>query len=177
MKRSRLSYDEWKCILSKEHNIKYINTESFKGYIGQIDILDVTSPQIWKFKGDDIVVCQKGYKWISILPSDEYYSITAMMNGENKILLWYIDMIAGQGIDIDYIPYFDDLYLDLIVYPDGSVFEDDRDELEEALSDGNITFEQYELANYTCNKLKDGLLADIETFVTFTYLCKELLSK
>lgn len=56
------------------------------------------------------------------------------MDEENEILLWYIDMIAGQGIDIDDIPYFDDLYLDLIVYPDGSIIEDDRDELEQLLS-------------------------------------------
>ena len=44
-----------------------------------------------------------------------------MMNEEEEILLWYIDMIAAQGIDADGIPYFDDLYLDLVVYPDGTV--------------------------------------------------------
>ncbi|BCN30923.1 DUF402 domain-containing protein [Anaeromicropila herbilytica] len=175
MKRSRLSNDEWECILSKKHEIKFFNNEVFKGYIGQIDILDVSVPQIWNFNGEDIVVCQKGYKWISILPSDEYYCITAMMNEENKILLWYIDMIAGQGIDKDSIPYFNDLYLDLVVYPDGNIVEDDRDELEEAFKLGDITLEQFKLANDTCMKLRKGLLSDINTFTTFTYECMNML--
>jgi predicted RNA-binding protein associated with RNAse of E/G family len=175
MKRSRLSYDEWNCILSKTQIIKYINNNGFKGYITQIDILDVSIPQIWKFNGEDIVVCQKGYKWLSILPSDDYYCITAMLNEENKFLLWYIDMIAGQGIDEDSIPYFDDLYLDLVVYPDGNIFEDDSDELEEAFKRGDITLEQFELANNTCIKLKEGLLSDINTFSMFTFECMNML--
>ena len=39
-------------------------------------------------------------------------------------------MIAKQGIDYDGVPYFDDLYLDLVVYPDGTIVVDDMDELE-----------------------------------------------
>ena len=39
-----------------------------------------------------------------------------------------------QGIDADGIPYFDDLYLDLVVYPGGTIIVDDMDELEEALA-------------------------------------------
>lgn len=35
--------------------------------------------------------------------------------------------------------YFDDLYLDFVVYPDGSVIIDDMDELEAALYQHNIT--------------------------------------
>lgn len=57
-----------------------------------------------------------------------------MMDEEEKILLWYIDMIAGQGIDADGVPFFDDLYLNLVVYPDGTIVVDDMDELEDALS-------------------------------------------
>ena len=51
----------------------------------------------------------------------------------------YIDMIAGQGKDVDGIAYIDDLYLDLVAYPDGTVLEDDMDELEEALRNGDIS--------------------------------------
>lgn len=141
----------------------------------EIDILEVSTPQIWKFQEKDIVVSQNGYKWLSILPTDEYYCITAMINEENKILLWYIDMIAGQGIDKDGIPYFDDLYLDLVVSPDGTIMEDDRDELEEALARKDITLEQFELADRTCSKLKEGILSDITMFIEFTFKCRKFL--
>lgn len=40
---------------------------------------------------------------------------------------------------------------------------DDMDELEEALTRKDITQEQFNLAIYTSNRLKSGLLSDIDT--------------
>ena len=39
MKRSRLSYDEWKCIISKDIFGRTVNSELINGYIGLIDII------------------------------------------------------------------------------------------------------------------------------------------
>lgn len=175
MKRSRLSYDEWKCIVSKDLCGKRIRSELLTGYIGLINIQEVSEAQIWKFHGEDIIVCDKGIKWVSILPEDDWYCITGMMNEKEEILLWYIDMIAGQGVDSDGIPYFDDLYLDLVVYPDGIIVVDDMDELEEALEKKEITQEQYDLAIGTSDRLKKGLLADISSFAEYTRQCYEMV--
>lgn len=175
MKRSRLSYDEWKCIKSKKISGQTIDTDVFKGYIGLIEIEEVSEKQIWKFNGEDIVVCDKGLKWLSILPQNDYYCITAMMNEKNDILLWYIDMIAAQGTDVDGIPYIDDLYLDLVVYPDGTIVVDDMDELKDALGKNDITNEQFELAMDTSVRLKEGLLSNIESFIDFTKNCREMI--
>ena len=175
MKRSRLSYDEWKCILSKDMRGKRVNSELLKGYIGLIDIRAVSEVQVWKFHGEDIVVCDRGRKWLSILPQDDWYCITAMMDEKGEVLLWYIDMIAEQGIDADGIPYFYDLYLDLVVYPDGTVVVDDMDELEDALSDGDITQAQFDLAIGTGQRLQEGILSDISSFADFTEKCYEMV--
>ena len=110
-----------------------------------------------------------------MLPCNEYYCITAMMSAKDEILLWYIDMIAEQGVDADGVPYFDDLYLDLVVYPDGTIVEDDRDELEEALSQRDITVEQYNLALATSERLKNGLLSDVNLLLDFTKKCFEMI--
>ena len=171
MKRSRLSYDEWKCIISKDIFEKRVNSELLDGYIGLIEIKEVSEAQIWEFNGEDIVVCDKGRKWLSILPQDDWYCITAMMGEEGNILLWYIDMIAKQGIDADGIPYFDDLYLDLVVYPDGTIVVDDMDELEDALLKKDITQEQYNLAIETSNRLQRGMLNNISSFTEYTKKC------
>jgi len=175
LKRSRLSYDEWKCIKSKKLKAKQVSTDFFKGYIGLLEIEEVSEKQIWKFTGEDITVCDNGLKWLSILPRNDFYCVTAMMNANNEILLWYIDMIADQGIDADGIPYFDDLYLDLVVYPDGTIIVDDMDELETALETKDITQEQFNLAISTCDKLKAGLLSNIDTFIGYTLRCKEMV--
>lgn len=177
MKRSRLSYDEWKCIKSKKLKGKYISTNFFKGYVGLLEIEEVSEKQIWKFNGGNIVVCDAGRKWLSILPKNDFYCITAMMDENDNILLWYIDMLARQGMDADGIPYFDDLYLDLVVYPDGMVIVDDMDELENALAVKDITQEQFDLAIATADKLKLGLLNDVSNFIKYTLVCKEMLKQ
>ena len=106
---------------------------------------------------------------------NDWYCITAMMDESKKIILWYIDMIAKQGFDVDGIPYFDDLYLDLVVYPDGTIVVDDMDELEEALSKHDITQEQFDLAIATCNRLKKGILSNISSLIKYTRECYEIV--
>lgn len=46
MKKSRLSYDEWKCIVSKEMFCKKADAEFIKGYIGLMEIKEVSEKQI-----------------------------------------------------------------------------------------------------------------------------------
>ena len=174
MKRTRLSYDAWTCILSKKTFGKTVNAQGLNGYIGLIEIQEVSEPQNWKFNGENIVVCEKGRKWLSILPRNDWYCITAMMDEDENVLLWYIDMIASQGVDADSVPYFDDLYLDLVVYPDGTVLVDDMDELEAARTKGEITQEQFDLAIKTSNRLRQGLLSDVSSLMEYTRRCCEI---
>lgn len=174
VKRSRLSYDEWKCITAKKLSGRQIQSDFFTGYVGLMEIQQVSEAQKWKFNDNEFVVCDAGLKWLSILPKDDFYCITAMMNQDNDILVWYIDMIAAQGIDADGIPYFDDLYLDLVVYPNGEILVDDMDELEEALCQADITQAQFDLAVHTADTLKNGLLKDIRLFQNYTIQCYEM---
>lgn len=109
------------------------------------------------------------------MPQNDWYCITAMMNEKEEILLWYIDMIASQGVDRDGIPYFDDLSLDLVVYPDGTIIVDDMDELEDAPEKNDITKEQFKLAMETSEKLRKGLLSDITDFIKYTKECLEVV--
>ena len=101
----------------------------------------------------------------------------AIMDENGDIILWYIDMIASQGIDVDGVPYFDDLYLVLAVYPDGTIIVDDMDELEEALSKKDITQEQFNLAIETSHRLKRGMLSNISSFIEYTKRCYEMIRK
>lgn len=86
-------------------------------------------------------------------------------------------MIAKQGVDVDGVPYFDDLYLDLVVYPDGTIIVDDMDELEEALSEKDITQEQFNLAIETSRRLQRDMLSNISSFMEYTRKCYEMIKK
>lgn len=167
MYRCRLTYDEWKCITAKRRIGKTLNTEEFVGYVGILSINEVSEPQIWKYNGEDLIVCDSNYQWLTIMPKNDYYCLTVMMNENRGIQVCYIDMIDEQGYDEDGVPYFYDLYLDLVVYPDGTVIEDDMDELWDAFQKGDITRQQYEQALAISNKLKKGLLSDIDLFNSY----------
>lgn len=60
MYRCRLTYDEWKCITVKERTGKVVDTPEFSGYVGILNILEVSEPQVWKYNGQDLVVCDNG---------------------------------------------------------------------------------------------------------------------
>lgn len=50
MKRTRLSYDEWSCIISKDLYGKRVSSELLNGYIGLINIKEISQVQIWRFR-------------------------------------------------------------------------------------------------------------------------------
>ena len=177
MYRCRLTYDEWKCITVKKRIGKAVETTDFSGYIGLLNIVEVSEPQIWKYNGEEITVCDNNYQWLTIMPKNEYYCITVMMNDKREMQVCYIDMIDEQGYDIDEVPYFYDLYLDLVVYPNGTIIEDDMDELESALKTGDISQQQFDLAIGTSGKVKSGLLSDIVAFKTYVQKMYEIVKQ
>lgn len=133
---------------------KTLNTEEIVGYVGILSINEVPEPQIWKYNGEDLFVCDNNYQWLTIMPKNDYYCLTVMTNENREMQVCYIDMIDEQGYDEEGVPYFYDLYLDFVVYPNGIVIEDDMDELQEALQKSDITQQQYEQALLTSEKLK-----------------------
>ncbi|SHO43087.1 DUF402 domain-containing protein [Anaerocolumna xylanovorans] len=171
MKRRRFTYDEWAGLLKQNFCQQRIDNMHFKGMARLITMEEVKEPVIWNFHNDEILICDNGMKWLAMMPDKEYYVISALLNSKNEITLWYIDMIAESGIDEDGIVYYYDLYLDLVVYPDGKVYTDDMDELEEALKNKDISREQYNLAIDTSNNLRAGLLADRKKLQNISMSC------
>lgn len=167
MYKCRLTYDEWKCIIAKKRVGKAVSMGEFTGYVGILNIEKVSEPQIWKYNGAEVAVCDNNYQWLTIMPENDYYCITVMMNDNAEMQVCYVDMIDTQGYDEDGVPYFYDLYLDLVAYPDGTIIEDDIDELQSALEKGDITQPLFDRAIATSNKLKKGLLSDMEAFKAY----------
>ena len=167
MYKCRVTYDEWKSMKKKSRTGRFIQAAGFEGYVGLLSIEEVSEPQEWDYHGAKITVLDRGYKWLTILPKDAYYCITVMMDDAYKIKVSYIDLIDAQGMDEDGTPYFFDCYLDLIVYPDGSIIVDDRDELDAALAEGDITEAQYDRTIQTADGLQNGLLKNYDAYCLF----------
>lgn len=174
MKRKSLSYASWTCILSRELRVRRV-TEPFAGNVALLRIHEVTEPQVWQWRGEPLTVCDRGMAWLSMLPERGGLCITAQLKADGSVALWYIDMIAGQGMDERGVPWFDDLYLDLIVSPDGAMHVDDRDELDEALRTGGITEAQHRQALDVCAMIQKGLEGGVAPLQTLTERCCRLM--
>ena len=168
MKRKRLTYDSWTCITRRDFTCRRVSVPGFTGRAGLLRIHAVTKSQYWHVAGKSLVIADAGMAWLSLLPEEGHYCIVAMLDRRGRLVLWYIDMIDGQGTDADGVPWFDDLYLDLVVKPDGFIHEDDRDELDEALRAGDITPAQHRMAIDTADMLRAGLLRDLPALICLT---------
>jgi predicted RNA-binding protein associated with RNAse of E/G family len=82
-------------------------------------------------------------------------------------------VIAGYGFDHDNVAYYDDLYLDVVVYTNGNILIDDKDELMNAYKSDIISKDLYDLAEDTAVELIKGILKDVSYLKEF---CMKYLS-
>ncbi len=118
--------------------------------------INKTSKPFITSKGERLV--DDGYMLIEITPKNSNYNVRVFFDRERNILQRYIDICKITGFDSEAnAPYYDDLFLDIIIGRTGDVRVLDEDELEEALSSGVITKDEFDFAV----SLKDKLLEEI----------------
>lgn len=154
IKHVRFTFDEWNRSILKK---KMYQGEDENLRMGLICIEKVKEPQSWNAFGTKITVADDGYKWLIVFPVDENYVITMYLNRQNKPVIWYIDICDGNGTDDDGVYFYNDMFLDLIVSTTKAVDELDRDEMEQAYSEGLITDNQMDRANKTAERLMNRI--------------------
>ena len=153
MKRKTGNRAGWPRIVKQQYTQQIIESDEFKGYVTLIKFDEVLHPLWSKFTDKPICLVENGSYMLQHYPFDCGYALTTFISPTKEITQWYFDIIDHVGT-MNGIPYFDDLYLDLIVVPTGKTIEKDIDEVEEALVKGDITKEQYDKAWDTFEKLK-----------------------
>ena len=84
-----------------------------------------------------------GYYIVEVIPKNENYAMRVFFNEKKERLMYYFDITLGNGLDLDtLIPYYNDLYLDIIVV-NKKIKILDENELQEALSMGTEFFDNY----------------------------------
>lgn len=140
---------------AESYQIKfYMDEEEY--YIAVKKLIHLTEKFIIKH---NIIAMDDGYYVLEIIPKIGHVAMRLFLNEKKEPVEYYFDIIKNSGIDEQTkIPYFNDLYLDITLLPNGEVNIIDEDELEEALEEKDITEEDYELVMQT----KDKLLKEIE---------------
>lgn len=137
-------------ILEKNYVNLRIDNDEFKGNVSLLEIKKVKSP--WYVDTENRCILADNFKWLEMYPDGAKYALTIIYDENEKIAEWYYDIAKSVGID-DGVPYEDDLYLDVVVVPDGRINLLDEDELQEAYDKKEISKKEYDMAYKVANEL------------------------
>lgn len=136
--------------------------DDFGGYIALKYIKELTSPVKYFCNGREYVGLDKGYSILEYVPLDKGYNCRVFVDRSNRPLSFYFDINNGTGVD-DGMPWYDDLYLDVILDTPtitGSclfIRLDDVKEFESARMDGVIDEETYNRGYIIARRLMEEL--------------------
>ena len=164
---------------SLDDNYKQIRIDEdfFKGYACFIKLQNIENPLIVNNGKKQICIRDNDYEWIEVYPENGNYVITIMFDNNNNLIEWYFDVSKNIGLE-NGIPYEDDLYLDMIITPDGEKIVIDEDELIEALKKEDITQEDFDEAYQTLRYLDNKYVNQLDELIKLTnYMCDVFKTK
>jgi len=160
MKVKYIGHSDFFKTFSRE--IKRIEIEGMKGYASLVKIEKVHRPLII----GDTCLYDDGYTVVGFLPDGANWCLQAFYNESRETIEWYFDITLENKVDQTGNPYYVDLYLDIVLLPNGQITILDEDELKDARAQGKITQADFDLAYKTLNMLMDKF-ANISYMASF----------
>ena len=117
----------------------------------------------------------KNFKMLEYTPIDKNYNVRAFVNDKNEIFEYYLDVTDGMQLR-NGVPYYNDLFLDIIYYNNRDIMKKvydgdkelriiDQQDLKEALDEKVITQEQYNKAYNIANQLMSEIQKGTNVFI------------
>ena len=139
----------------------------FRGLAALMHMLEVEKPLIFDYDGQKVRAVDSGFYWLQMIPERENWWLTVMFDTERRPVQAYFDITGENHILPDGQAWFTDLFLDVVVMPDGRLKLLDADELEQALQTGVITLRQYEDASRQAQILLERLAGRTDAFFSW----------
>jgi uncharacterized protein len=147
LKRKNGARDPWPRILERRYEQMDLETPEFTGVVTRLEMMYVRQPLWITSLGQGVCIADVGFVWMHHVPENANHVVTSMFNVHGDLVQHYIDIIWCWDRAANGVPWFDDLYLDVVVSPMGAVELLDEDELEDAFRVGSITLDQHDLAH------------------------------
>ena len=157
MKLRDMYRTDWTRIKEREYISRACTLDGQPARESLIVIRETTEPLTVSSAGTPVKVVEKNYSWIQLAQEGARWWLTAMFDEKDTLLQMYFDITAGNLFDNAENPKFRDMYLDLVLRPDGVVVLLDEDELTEALENGAITQTEFEQTKAAAEKLRAHL--------------------
>lgn len=160
MKRKTLRRTEWNRMTARRFVWKPLAAGPVCGAAALLAIDAVKAPLTVDSVGARVTIADAGYQWLQIAPEGRNWWLTVMFDEAGQIAQYYFDVTLVNRID-GANSSFDDLFLDVVVNPDGERELLDADELDAALTAGEITAAQHAAARETARALMRAFPANI----------------
>ena len=109
------------------------------GVMSLLEIRRIAAPLMKQYGGRAVVIADEGYSWVQAALRDRLVWYTAVFDAKDRLVGICADITGGNITDADE-PYFEDMYLDLVLLePDGTVFVLNRADLDEARAERLIS--------------------------------------
>lgn len=144
---------DWRRILRREYVSRDCRMHGRRGKESLLVIREVTGPLFVHDAGEDVLIAEKDYAWVQIALEGLPFWLTAMYDNSGRLIQIYFDITGGNCFENPDNPWFEDMYLDIVVTSRGELCVMDQDELDEALAHGTITKEDYDKAEAACRQL------------------------
>lgn len=178
MKRKYADYPDWDKLKSKKFVNKYISNKDFSGNICLISDIKVNEKIVITEGNKKITIMDDNFKWLKLYPeNNKNIAISVSINDKDEIVEWYFDVAKCSGLSDNGIPYIDDLYLDVILYPTGKLKLIDEDELKDALLNKKINNNDFNLAYKVANNLINSIQGKENELSKLTYKYLNYLEK
>ena len=174
MKRKELGRYGWRNILERNDFHCCWEKNCQQGEAALIHIIKAAKTGIGQFRGEPVVIYQDDYHWLQIAMADCHWWLTVMVDSQGKITQYYFDITLENQLLGSRDSWFTDMYLDIVMMPDGRLDLLDADELDEALGCGEITEEQHRLAYAWAQELMAELPAKLPKLKIF---CEEMFAQ
>jgi len=170
-RRKYLGRYDHDCIKSISSRTARVDAD-ITGYVALVQIHEVNYPRMVGENESEVCIVDNGYSELVFLPDNENWQLTTIYNNHDEVIEWYFDITRKNSVDENNNPYCDDLYLDAALMPDGRILIFDEDQLENALSDGTVSKQDFDMAHKVLKTLIDEKIIDI-TYMEV--LCSRLL--
>lgn len=144
--------------------IKSIQTNEFNGDVAFYKFLDVKDKFIIP---NGKAIMDNNYKWLEFYDYNSKIKLTTIYDENSEIIEWYFDIARKIGKE-NGVPYEDDLYLDVVVTPEGNIILLDEDELKNAFNRFEVNSTDFDMAYNEANKLMNKLKNNKDNLKKFT---------
>lgn len=176
MKTKYLDKKKWRRLVRSKYDETIITCQGEKILAGIIHMHKVREPLSVRVVGEDTLVVANNFKWMQLLPEKRTYSITVMYDEKWQEIQYYFDINYSHTLELGKARR-QDLYLDVLVLPDGRYELVDEEDIKRAFKKGVISTKERDFAYRTARELMAEIDRDFSQFKKLAASCLKELKK